>query len=52
MSYTKKLWEQVQEIVYPDDLDHEYEMWLEQKKAEQSAYEELLSDTYKSQHND
>ena len=31
-------------VIYPEDMDLNYEQWLAQREAEQSAYEELLSD--------
>jgi hypothetical protein len=31
-------------VTYPEDMDLNYEQWLAQREAEQSAYEELLSD--------
>lgn len=51
MGQIKKLLDTL-DSVYPDDLDSDYQSWLEQKQLEQAAYEELLSDTYKSQHNE
>ena len=35
---------ELDESNYPDDLQMDYEIWVAQKEAEQSAYEELLSD--------
>jgi hypothetical protein len=30
--------------LFPDDLHMDYEIWVLQKEAEKSAYEELLAD--------
>jgi len=35
---------ELDESNYPDDLQMDYEIWVLQKEAEKSAYEELLSD--------
>ena len=35
---------ELDESNYPDDLHMDYEIWVLQKEAEKSAYEELLSD--------
>lgn len=51
MGLTKKMLDDFFEVslsTYPDDLDSDYQEFLEQKKLEQSVYEELLSDTYKT----
>ena len=40
------------ETEYPQDMDMDYEIWLQQKEAEQLAYEELLSDNFKTIHNE
>jgi hypothetical protein len=49
MGQTKRLLDEIYElettITYPDDMDLDYENWLEQKQQEQLAYEEMLSDT-------
>jgi len=49
MGQTKKLLDEIYElettITYPDDMDLDYENWLAQKQAEQSAYEEMLADS-------
>lgn len=48
MGQTKRLLDEIYELettIYPDDMDLDYENWLEQRQAEQSAYEEMLSDT-------
>lgn len=38
--------------VYPDDLDSDYQSFVEQQELEKLAYEELLSDTYKTTYNE
>lgn len=43
MGQIKKLLEET-ELVIPDNLDIEYQEWLDMKKAEISAYEEHLAD--------
>ena len=52
MGQTKKLLDDIfdfDETSYPEDLDMDYEIWLEEKKeAERAAYEEHLSDLYKN----
>jgi hypothetical protein len=54
MGQTKKLLDTIFEFdfdntSYPDDLDMDYEMWLEERKeAERAAYEQHLCDLYKS----
>lgn len=35
---------ELDESRYPDDLEMDYQIWLAQKEAEKSAYEELLGD--------
>ena len=35
---------ELDESNYPDDLEMDYQIWVAQREAEQSAYEELLSD--------
>lgn len=50
MGQIKKLLDTIFEIEfettnYPDDMDMDYQMWLEQKKCEQAAYEEMLADS-------
>lgn len=48
MGQTKKLLDaifELEESIYPEDMELDYEIWVAQKEAEQSAYEELLSDT-------
>lgn len=50
MGQIKKLLDTIFEIEfettnYPDDMDMDYQIWLEQKKAEQAAYEEMLADS-------
>jgi hypothetical protein len=53
MGQTKKLLDSIFEFdfdntSYPDDLDMDYEIWLEEKKeAERAAYEEHLADQAK-----
>ena len=32
-------------VIYPEDMDLNYEQWLAQKEQEKLAYEELLADT-------
>ena len=49
MGQTKKLLDAIFELEldesnYPDDLEMDYQIWVAQREAEQSAYEELLSD--------
>ena len=53
MGQTKKLLDTIFDLEfddtsYPDDMDIDYQIWLEQKEAELSAYEEHLSDLYKT----
>ena len=54
MGQTKKLLDEIFDIEfentnYPDDMDMDYQIWLEEKKeAERAAYEEHLSDLYKN----
>jgi hypothetical protein len=54
MGQTKKLLDSIFEFdfdntSYPDDLDMDYEIWLEEKKeAERAAYEQHLCDLYKN----
>jgi hypothetical protein len=54
MGQTKKLLDTIFELdfdntSYPDDLDMDYEIWLEEKReAERAAYEQHLSDLYKN----
>ena len=45
MGQTKKLLEEIETIILPDDLDFDYESWLAQKEAEKLAYEEMLADS-------
>ena len=35
----------IEETIYPQDMEIDYEIWLAQKEAEQLAYEELLADS-------
>ena len=35
---------EIEETIYLQDMDMEYELWLKQREAEQLAYEELLND--------
>ena len=35
---------EIEETIYLQDMDMEYELWLKQKEQEQLAYEELLND--------
>ena len=49
MGQMKKLLDNIFELeldesMYPDDLQRDYEIWLLQKEAEKAAYEELLGD--------
>lgn len=53
MGQIKKLLDEIFELEfdetnYPQDMDMDYQIWLEQKQQEQLAYEEHLSDTYKN----
>jgi hypothetical protein len=52
MGQTKKLLDSIfdfDDTSYPEDLDMDYEIWLEEKKeAERAAYEQHLSDLYKN----
>jgi hypothetical protein len=54
MGQTKKLLDSIFDFdfdntSYPDDLDMDYEIWLEEKReAERAAYEQHLSDLYKN----
>lgn len=58
MGQTKKLLDEIfdiefEETNYPDDMDMDYQLWLEQKKElEREAYEQHLSDTYKTYNNE
>lgn len=58
MGQTKKLLDDLYELDfvtadYPEDLDRDYELWLEERKeVEREAYEQHLSDTYKTYHNE
>jgi len=50
MGQTKKLLDAIFELefdetFYPDDMDYDYQKWVEQREQEQLAYEEMLSDT-------
>ena len=52
MGQTKKLLDAIFELEfdetsYPEDMDMDYEIWLAQKEAEKSAYEEHLADQSK-----
>ena len=40
------------ETEYPQDMDMDYEIWLQQREQEQLAYEELLSDNFKTYNNE
>jgi hypothetical protein len=45
MSMTKRFLEEMETLMFPDDLDfldQEYEIWLEKRNNEQHAYEEML----------
>ncbi len=35
---------ELDESIYPEDMELDYEIWIAQKEAEKSAYEELLAD--------
>lgn len=57
MGQIKKLLDTIFEIEfettnYPEDMDLDYQLWLEQRKCEQEAYEEHLSDQYKLNNNE
>ena len=57
MGQIKKLLDTIFEIEFettnsPEDMDMDYAIWLEQKKAEQAAYAEHLSDPYKTSNNE
>jgi DNA-binding protein H-NS len=50
MGQTKKLLETILELefdetLYPDDMDRDYQKWVEQRQQEQLAYEEMLADS-------
>jgi hypothetical protein len=47
MGQTKKLLDAIFELdesIYPEDMELDYEIWLAQKEAEKTAYEEMLTD--------
>jgi hypothetical protein len=51
MGQMKKLLDEIMDLdtsIYPEHLEMDYEIWLAQREAEQLAYEELLSDTFKN----
>lgn len=58
MGQTKKLLDDLYELDfvtgdYPEDLDRDYELWLEnQWEAQRSAYEQHLSDSFNPQINE
>jgi hypothetical protein len=35
---------EIEESIYPQDVELDYQEWLAQKQAEEAAYEEMLSD--------
>ena len=41
MGQIKRMYEEMELMTIPDDLDYQYEQWL----AEKSAYEEMLADS-------
>lgn len=43
MGLTKRMFEQMQEIIETTDYDYQYEQWLN-NEAEKAAYEEMLAD--------
>lgn len=57
MGQIKKLLDEIFDVEfdttnYPEDMDMDYQIWLEQKKCEQAAFEEHLSDIYKTYNNE